>query len=64
MRWRVWKLKEKKIKEKLEERVVEFVDTDSMDLWGSYKNGVLQVCDELCGKGRKIEETHGGGTSK
>ena len=21
-----------------------------MDLWGSYKKGVLQVCDELCGK--------------
>ena len=46
MRWRVWKLKEKEIKEKFEERVVELVDPDSMDLWGSYKNGVLQACDE------------------
>ena len=32
MRWRVWKLKEKEIKDKFEERVVELVDTDSMDL--------------------------------
>ena len=21
-----------------------------MDLWGSYKKGVLQACDALCGK--------------
>ena len=40
----------KKIKQKFEERVVELLDTDSMDLWGSYKNGVLQASDELCGK--------------
>ena len=50
VRWRVWKLKEKEIKEKFEERVEELVDTDSMDLWGSYKKGILQACDELCGK--------------
>ena len=45
-----WKLKEKEIKQKSEERVGELMDTDSMDLWGSYKNGVLQACDELCRK--------------
>ena len=49
VRWRVRKLKEE-IKEKFEERVVKSVDTDSMDLWGSYKNGVLQACDKVCGK--------------
>ena len=38
------KLKEKEIKEKFDERVVELVDTDSMDMWVSYKNGVLQAC--------------------
>ena len=66
MRWRVWKLKEKEIKEKFEKRVVELVGTDSMDLWESYKNGVLQACDNLLGKtkGRGDRETHGGGTSK
>ena len=47
MRWRVWKLKEKEIKERFKERVVELVNTDSMYLWGSYKKGVLQACDEL-----------------
>ena len=26
------------------------MDIDSKDLWGSYKNGVLKACDELCGK--------------
>ena len=35
VRWRMWKLKEKEIKEKFDERVVELVGTDSMDLWGS-----------------------------
>ena len=50
VRWRVWKLKEKEIKVKFEERVVKLVDTDSMDLWKSEKNGVLQACDKLCGK--------------
>ena len=24
-----------------------------MDLWGSYQNGVLQACDELCGKTKR-----------
>ena len=46
----MWKLKEKEIKEKFEKRVVELVDTGSTNLWGSYKNGVLQACEELCGK--------------
>ena len=43
VRWRVWKLKEKEMKQKLEERVVELVDTNLMDLQGSCKNGVLQA---------------------
>ena len=50
VRWRVWKLKEKEIKEKFSQRVVELVDTKAVDLWESYKNGVLKACDELCGK--------------
>ena len=50
VRWRVWKLKEKYIEEKFEERVVKLVDTDLMDFWGSCKKGVSQACDELCGK--------------
>ena len=50
VRWRVWKLNEKEIKQKFEERIRKLVDIDSKDLWGSYKNGVLKACDELCGK--------------
>ena len=50
VRRRVWKLKEKEVKEKFEERIRKLVDIDSKDLWGFYKNGILKVCDELCGK--------------
>ena len=66
VRWRVWKLKEKEVKEEFEQRVVGLVDTEAVDLWGSYENGVLKACDKLCGKtkGREIRETHGGGMSK
>ena len=48
--WRVWKLKEKEIKKKFEERIGKLVDIDLKDLWGSDKNGVLKACDNLCGK--------------
>ena len=58
VKWKVWTLKEKVITKKFEERVVKLVDTDSMDLWGSYKNGVLQACDEMCGK-RKVRGDRG-----
>ena len=44
----MWKLKEKEIKEEIEQRVVELVDTEAVDLWESYKNDVLKACDELC----------------
>ena len=47
VRYRVWKLKKKEIKEKFEERVVKLVDTKAVDLWEFYKNGILQACDEL-----------------
>ena len=50
VRWRVWKLQEKEIKEEFERRVVELVDAEAVDLWESYKNGVLKACDDLCGK--------------
>jgi len=32
------------------ERFAELVNLDSMDLWKSFKVGVLTACDELCGK--------------
>ena len=58
VRWRVWKQKEKEIKVEFEQRVVKLQDTEAVDLWESYKNGVLMACDELCGKtkGRRDQE--------
>ena len=50
VRWRVWKLQEKEIKEEFERRIVELVDAEAVDLWESYKNGILKTCDDLCGK--------------
>ena len=53
----MWKLKEKEIKKEFEQSVVELVDTEAVDLWESYKNGVLVLvgmlamnyaCNELC----------------
>ena len=37
-------------KREFERRVVELVDAKVVDLWESYKNGVLKACDDLCGK--------------
>ena len=47
VRWKVWKLQEKEIKEEFERRVVELVDAEAVDLWESYKNDVLKACDDL-----------------
>ena len=58
VRWRVWKLQEKDIKEEFERRVVELVDAEAVDLLESYKNGVLKACDDLCGK-TKGRRDHG-----
>ena len=38
----------KRYQREFEQRVVELVGTEAVDLWGSYKNGVLNACDELC----------------
>ena len=66
VRWRVWKLKEKKIKEKFEERVVELVDTDSMDLWDLIRMELYRLMMNCVERqlGGKIGETYGGGMNK
>ena len=46
----VWKLKEDKTRKKFATRVEELVRTIASDLWGCFKEGVLQACDEVCGK--------------
>ena len=34
----------------LKKIVKELVSTDASDLWKTFKDGVLKVCDEVCGK--------------
>ena len=43
---------------KRNQRVVDIVDTEAVDLWESYKNDVLKTCNELCGK-TKGRRDHG-----
>ena len=49
-------LKDVKIGKRFEEEVIELVDVEAPHLWGHFKDGVLEACDEVCGKkkGRKI----------
>ena len=54
---RVWKLKENKMKTRFQERVRELVDGDAANLWNTFKNSMLQACDEVCGK-KKDRENH------
>ena len=53
---KVWKLKEEETRGKFQERVEEFVNMDTPDLWKSFKEGVLRACDEVCGKTRGRRE--------
>ena len=50
IRRRVWKLKENNIKTRFQERVKELVDVDAPNLLHTFKNSMLQTCDEVCGK--------------
>ena len=47
----MWKLKDNETK-RFAERVEELVSVDTSDLWKSFKDGVLQACDETCGEKR------------
>ena len=46
------------MKTKLQERVKELVDVDALNLWNTFKNNMLQACDEVCGK-KKGRKNHG-----
>ena len=49
IRRRVWKLKENNMKAKFQDRVKELINVDAPNLWNTFKNSMLQVCDEVCG---------------
>ena len=53
---RVWKLKENNMKTKFQERARELADVDALNLWNTFKNSMLQACDEVCGKKNRSEE--------
>ena len=55
-----------KVRKEFEQRVVELVDGEAVDLCESYKNGVFRACDEYAErrKGEEIRETHGDGMSE
>ena len=57
MKWRVKKLKEKKTKKKFKDKVKILVNTEAKDLWGLFKHGVLEVCEELCGRKKRRRES-------
>ena len=57
-RRKVRKLKENNMKTKFQERVKELVDVDAPNLWNTFKNSMLQACDEVCGK-KKGRKNHG-----
>ena len=50
-------LKDVKIRKQFEGKVAKLVDVGASSLWGHFKDGVLEACDEMCGKkrGRRIK---------
>ena len=58
IRRRVWKVKENYMKTRFQGRVKELVDVDALNLWNTFKNSMLQACDEVCGK-KKDRKNHG-----
>ena len=50
IRRKSWKLNENRTRVRFEKKVKELVSTDALDLWNTFKDGVLKACGELCGK--------------
>ena len=51
-------LKVVKISKRLEEKLIKLVDTGAANLWGHFKDHVLNSCDEACHKkGRRKGDT-------
>ena len=50
-------VKGKQHKVRFKKKVKESIIVDSLNLWYTFKNDVLQACDELCGK-KKSRKNH------
>ena len=44
---KIWKLNENQTRVRFEKRVKELVSIDTPDLWKTFKEGVLNACDEV-----------------
>ena len=51
-------MKENNRKTRFQEKVKELVDVDASNLWNTFKNSMLQACDEAYGK-KKDRKNHG-----
>ena len=58
MQWRAWKLKEKQTRKKFKDKAKESVNTEAKNLWGSFKDEVLEAGKEFCEK-RKQRKKQG-----
>ena len=45
-------LKYLKIRKQFEEKAIELVDIGVPNMWGQFKHGVIEACDEVCGNKR------------
>ena len=50
IRRKLWKLNENRTRVRFENRVKEPVSSDALDLWKTFKDGVLKACGKVCGK--------------
>ena len=57
-------IKRKRTREKFKDKVKELVNIKAKDLWGSFKDGLLEACEELCGKRKQRKEQGHGGEMK
>ena len=59
-------LKGVKIRKQFDKEVTKFVDLVALNLWGHFKDGVLEACDEVCGKkgGGDVKEILVGGVKR
>ena len=50
-------MKENNTKTRFQKRATKLVDVDAPSLWNTFKNSMLQACDEICRK-KKSRRNH------
>ena len=49
-------IKRKKNKKKLKEKVKKLINTEAKNLWGSFKDEILEACEKFCRKRKRRRE--------